>query len=102
MTLTPNSGFSTVTVSGIGFYGLVTISWDGTPIPTVPEQVFGNNNGGFSAVIVVPTQTTPGGHIVNATDQEFGPPGLNASFVVIDMKGAAGAVGPTGPVKINI
>ncbi len=98
ITLSPTSGFSTVTVSGTGFFGgQITIYWDGDPIPTVPSPLYGYDTqaGGFTAIITVPAQTTPGEHDVGAIDQER--TAASATFTVIDMTGPQGLPGERGP-----
>ncbi len=96
--LSPTSGFSTVTVSGTGFYGgEVYIFWDDERIPTVPAPLYSQDTaqGSFTAIISVPTQTEPGEYTVAARDQE----GITAHavFTVIDMTGPEGPPGPEGP-----
>jgi hypothetical protein len=96
--LSPESGFSAVTVSGTGFYGgEVYIFWDDERIPTVPSPLYPQDTaqGSFSAIISVPTQAEPGEYIVTARDQE----GITARavFTVIDMTGPEGPPGPEGP-----
>ena len=101
ITLTPPSGFAATTVTGTGFYSQVEIYWDGQKIPTVPSSIYpGDNNGIFSAIITVPTQTTPGPHLVTVKDTSSvsAPVTVNAYFTVDDMTGPAGPEGPTGPV----
>jgi hypothetical protein len=97
ITLSPNTGFSTLTVSGTGFVRLVTISWDNVPIPTVPSTIQVNELGNFTAIITVPTQTDVGDHLVTATDTAAKPV-INVStvFKVVDMTGPAGAAGVKG------
>jgi len=96
ITLTPEEGFSVTTVSGFGFTGdsEITIEWDGVELPTVPKEVYAQEDGRFTAIISVPTQTEPGPHTVTVTDEE----GLTASatFEVIDMTGPEGPQGPRG------
>ena len=99
LTATPNHGFAATTLRGMGFYGTVTISWDGVQIPTVPATVYVEN--GFTAIITVPTQTTPGTHIITATSAgPTGAPGaifVNIYFTVDNMTGAVGPKGDIGP-----
>jgi hypothetical protein len=92
----PDSGVAATTVVGIGFNpdANVTISWDGTVLPTVPTIVTVNSNGIFTAIISVPTQTTPGVHNITATDDEGA--SANTTFTVIDMTGPAGEDGEDG------
>jgi hypothetical protein len=93
--LSPTSGFSCITISGQGFVGQVTIYWAGKPISTVPSPVDLANDGTFTAIITVPTQTKPGDYTIRAD----GLRGTTASarFTVVDMTGATGPAGPAGP-----
>ena len=105
ITLTPSSGFATTTVYGSGFmfsdgYS-VNITWDGTLIPTVPEEpTIGGAAYTFTAIISVPTQSSPGAHTVKAIAYMPGEPGstenATAQFTVIDMTGPQGDIGPSG------
>ena len=98
ITLSPTSGFSTVTVAGTGFYGgTITIYWDGKPVPTVPSPLDGSGTqfGEFTAIISVPTQTEPGEHTVTAVDQENTV--AHATFIVVDLTGQDGPAGEQGP-----
>jgi N-acetylneuraminic acid mutarotase len=96
----PNSGFASTTVIGSGFSdnSRVTITWDGTIIPTVPSTVITDVSGNFTALISVPTQTNPGSYTVNATDESGN--WTTATFTVVDMggpQGPAGLQGSQGP-----
>ena len=95
ITLTPNEGFSVITVSGQGLEGPVSISWEGKLIPTVPAPLWGDNEGTFTAIITVPTQTKPGRYTVTAA-RIRGADAATAVFTVVDMTGAAGPAGPAG------
>ena len=100
ITLYPPSGFSTVTISGTGFYGgEVSIYWDGTRVPTVPSPLYPSSvtgaAGNFTAIITVLTPDEPGEHEIMARDQEGGR--AEAIFEVIDMTGPAGPPGEPGP-----
>jgi hypothetical protein len=111
ITLTPSSGFSATTIVGSGFYGTVTIYWDEIEIPTVPMSVVADPNGNFTALVSVPTQTTPGEHKIKAISMQSvttvgatGYPSITtvtyqgeAVFTVIDMTGPQGLEGPEGP-----
>lgn len=106
--LMPFTGFSSTTIVGSGFSNnsRVTITWDGTSIPTVPSPLFTDATGNFAAIISVPTQNTPGTHTVNTTDASGN--WATATFTVVNMtgpqgpkgdkgdKGDTGAQGPTG------
>jgi len=97
LSLTPNTGFACTTVLGSGFSNNseITITWDGTLMPTVPSPLFTDANGSFTAIVSVPTQNTSGIHTVNATDE----PGnwTTATFTVVDMTGPQGPPGEQGP-----
>jgi hypothetical protein len=106
LALSPASGISAVTVVGDGFqnaYGLVNIYWDSVQIPTIPADVWIGtemNPYGFTAMISVPTQTSPGDHVVTAR-VEGGATGsiaitASAVFTVVDTQGPAGETGPKG------
>ena len=98
ISLSPNTGFSTIMVSGINFSSVinnnVTIYWEGSPIPTFPTK-FVTDYGEFSAIINVPYQTEPGFYNITVIDSQ----GLQASaiFTVINMTGPQGFQGDTGP-----
>jgi len=97
ITLSPQEGFSAVTIVGMGFWdGEILIYWDGVIIPTVPSPLYGGDthDGGFTAIISVPTQTKPGEHEITAQDRH----GTVASaiFIVVDMTGPPGEIGPPG------
>jgi hypothetical protein len=104
ITLTPSSGYAVVMVSGSGFYGLVSIYWDGNvnPLPTYPTEVWTGTEqdpSAFSALIVVPTPLAVGPHQVTVTGQSAtgAPLTATATFTVVDMRGPAGPPGPAGP-----
>jgi hypothetical protein len=100
--LSPYTGFASTTMIGSGFSNnsRVTIAWDGTTVPSVPSAVITDTTGSFAALISVPTQTAPGVHTINATDESGN--WATATFTVVDMtgpqgpKGDTGAQGPTG------
>ena len=95
ITLTPSTGISTITVSGTGFVGYVTIYWDNNTIPTVPYSVLPEGQSGyFSALMSVPTQTAAGTHLVKAEDNYKHAD--NATFTVMDITGNKGPTGDKG------
>ena len=99
LTLTPDTGCAYTTVSGDGFiaFSAIAISWDGIPVPTVPSDLYCEEDGSFTAVITVLTQTTPGAHEVRATGQEDSPaPTIAETFTVVDITGPVGPAGPIG------
>jgi hypothetical protein len=96
--LTPDSGFAATTIVGLGGFAAnsnITITWDGTPIPTVPQLIITDAYGNFTAIISVPTQTALGTHMVNATD-DYGR-SAETTFTVVDMTGPKGDTRDTGP-----
>ncbi len=96
--LVPATGFASTTIVGSGGFASnsrITVTWDGTPIPTVPQLITTDVYGNFTAIISVLTPNVPGQHIVNATD-EFGRSGWT-TFTVVDMTGPTGPQGETGP-----
>jgi hypothetical protein len=96
--LTPSTGFASTTVVGSGGFAAnskITITWDGTPLPTVPIEITTNAYGNFTAIVSVLTPNVPGTHVVNATD-ESGRSGW-ATFTVVDMTGPIGPEGDEGP-----
>jgi hypothetical protein len=107
ITLSPTSGIAAMTVSGTGFaFGsTITVWWDGSQVPTVPASIIVSGGdtytgGTFTAIITVPTQTTPGTHTVSArgsSPQTGAAVIVNATFTVVDMKGQPGPTGSPGP-----
>lgn len=95
--LTPSSGLASTTIVGsrLSNNSRITISWDGTTIPSVPNTVTTDTNGNFAAIISIPTQTAVGAHTVNVTDESGN--WATAVFTVIDMRGPQGPTGATGP-----
>ena len=94
--LVPDTGFASTTIVGSGFsaWSTITVTWDGTPIPTVPRRTRSDLYGNFTAIISVLTPKEPGPHIVNATDEKGR--SAEAIFTVIDMTGPEGLEGPQG------
>jgi hypothetical protein len=95
--LVPATGFASTTIVGSGGFAAnskVTITWDGTPVPTVPMEITTDAYGNFTAVISVLTPNVPGAHVVNATD-EFGR-SWSTTFTVVDMTGPQGEEGLQG------
>ena len=101
LTLSPESGFSSITIYGTGFYGTVTVKWDGEEIPTVPAVIYASQ-APFTAIISVPTQTEPGIHVISVTGSSVagaaGTVSASARFEVINMTGPQGTPGIQGPV----
>ena len=73
---------------------MITITWDGTVIPTVPQSLMTASDGSFTAIISVLTQNETGAHMVEAADE--GGNTMQATFTVLDMTGPAGADGADG------
>ena len=97
LTLSPNSGFSSIMVVGTGFSpgDNITIFWDGSAIPTILSPLYVGLGGDFTALINVPSQTIPGSH--NVTAKGFSGVGnASAFFTVVNMTGAQGPKGDTG------
>jgi len=96
LSATPDTGIAATTLTGAGFAvnSTVTITWDGTEIPTVPSTVVATD-GTFTAIISVLTQNDPGIHNITATDGT----GIsaNTTFTILDMTGPVGPAGPAGP-----
>ncbi len=97
LTLSPNSGFSSIMVVGTDFSTItnITILWNGKTIPTYPAQLI-VESGGFTALINVPSQTNPGSYNVTAKGYSGGEK-ASAFFTVVNMTGPEGPRGLTGP-----
>ena len=102
--LNPESGFSTITITGKGFVGFIKVYWnydeerdeEEDAIPTIPYNVLPESPlGYFSAIISVPTQAEPGKHTVTVKDNFEHV--ASATFTVIGMTGPKGPRGPQGP-----
>lgn len=93
LSLTPDSGFSSCTVSGCGYApnSEVMMMWGGTDLLTIPASPKTDFWGNFTAIITVPSQNQPGNYTIQAVD-EYGIK-ANATFTVIDMKGDPGEQG---------
>jgi hypothetical protein len=101
LALMPNTGFAATTIVGGRFASnsKITVTWDGTPVVTVPSPLTTDSNGNFTAIIAVPAQATLGTplisvHTVAATDEELN--SANATFT-IDISGLQGPQGERGP-----
>jgi parallel beta-helix repeat protein len=96
ITLTPSTGLASTTIAGSRFSNnsRITITWDGTTVPSIPKTLITDGNGNFTALISVPTQTSPGVHTVNATDETGN--WNTATFTVVDVTGPQGPKGDTG------
>lgn len=94
ITLTPTSGIAAVSIYGTGFsvWSGITIYWDGSPVPAV--LLDSRDQTAFTAIISVPTQTSPGLHQVMARDG-YGEQ-ATAFFNVVDVMGPTGPTGPAG------
>ncbi len=104
LSLSPASGFSAITVYGTGFAvaAPVSLQWDGIKIPAVPDVIVPDQGGTFTAIISVPTQTTPGDHTVTASSMLPGGVTASAGFRVVDMTGPQGPPGQPGTVTTGI
>jgi hypothetical protein len=98
ITLTPESGYCAVIISGEGFFGgEIFIYWEDDQVPTVPSPLYSRDtqDGSFTAIITVPTQSEPGEYVITAIDQEnFN---ADAVFTVVAATGPAGPPGDPGP-----
>ena len=98
ITLTPESGYCAVIISGEGFFGgEIFIYWEDDQVPTVPSPLYSRDtqDGSFTAIITVPTQSEPGEYVITAIDQEnFN---ADAIFTVVEVTGPAGLPGDPGP-----
>jgi Tol biopolymer transport system component len=96
VTLTPSAGFASTTIAGSGFSNSskITIAWDETIVPSIPSPVTTDANGSFTALISVPTQISPGSHVINASDDSGN--WETATFTVVDMTGPQGSAGLQG------
>lgn len=98
ITLTPESGYCAVIISGEGFFGgEIFIYWEDDQVPTVPSPLYSRDtqDGSFTAIITVPTQSEPGEYVITAIDQEnFN---ADAVFTVVAATGPAGLPGDPGP-----
>jgi hypothetical protein len=95
--LMPATGFASTTIVGSGGFAAnskITITWDGTPVPTVPMEITTDAYGNFTAVVSVLTPNVPGAHVVNATDESGR--SWATTFTVIDMTGPQGEEGLQG------
>lgn len=109
--LDPESGFSTITITGKGFVGFIKVYWDykeeeeeeeeyyeeeEDTLPTIPYNVLPESpQGWFSAIITVPTQAKPGKHTITVKDKLYHE--ASATFTVIDITGPQGKRGVQGP-----
>jgi len=68
--LIPTTGLAATTVVGSGFApnSRITITWNGTTMPTVPSPLLTNVYGNFTAIISVLDQATAGAYILKAVD----------------------------------
>ena len=90
ITLSPTAGFSSITISGIGFsvWSGMTIYWDGNQTPAIIDT---DGETSFTAIISVPAQTSPGPHTITAVDGYKDE--ASAQFTVVDMTGPSGVPG---------
>ena len=99
ITLTPDSGFSSFTISGTDFAveSPITIEWDGNGVSSfhqnMPYQILGPD---FVAIVDIPIDAEPGAHTVTVTDDYTPPNVASATFTVVDMTGPQGLQGPQG------
>lgn len=69
--LVPAEGIAATTLVGSGFApnSHISITWDSTPIPTVPSPLITDGYGNFTAIISILNQTAPGIYTVKAVDE---------------------------------
>jgi len=116
ITLSPEGGFSAVTIVGEHFpypfmstYSVRTL-WDGEEIPNYPGHEYFTDTQvdiSFVVIISVPTQAAPGPHTVSAylSSLEGDTPAYSAEFTVLDMtgpQGIQGVAGPAGPAGAGV
>jgi len=79
--LVPAKGIAATTLVGSGFApnSKISVTWDGTPIPTVPSPLITDGYGNFTAIISVLNQTD-GTYTVKAVDKTGN--GATATFTV--------------------
>lgn len=96
ITLSPNQGFATTTISGTGFSAdkTITITYDGVAQPTVPITVQTDCSGAFTAIISIPNELAVGPHTIVASDSKGD--AASATFTVVSMTGPQGEQGPQG------
>ncbi|MFW0860483.1 MAG: collagen-like triple helix repeat-containing protein, partial [Dehalococcoidia bacterium] len=99
LTLTPAKGLAT-TVSGVGFTPLsvITLTFDGKPVPTVPKRIITDIRGEFIAMLTAPIIET-GAYPIVATDARDR--SGKATFTLPDLTGAKGAPGERGPIGLT-
>jgi len=98
ITLTPESGCCAIIISGEGFFGgEIFIYWEDDQVPAVPSPLYSRDtqDGSFTAIITVPTQTEPGEYVITAIDQEHF--NAEAIFTVVAATGPVGPPGDPGP-----
>jgi hypothetical protein len=69
--LVPATGIAATTLVGSGFApnSRISVTWDDTPIPTVPSPLITDGYGNFTVIISVLNQTTSGSYTVKAIDE---------------------------------
>lgn len=93
--LTPDSGFATtISASGFNAGSIITITCNGTILPTVPKIITADYEGGFTAIITLPSGYAAK-YLITATDDTNHY--STALFTVPDTTGPKGATGATGP-----
>jgi hypothetical protein len=94
--LSPPEGLSAITIEGSSFQhnSAITVYWDDQSIPTLPLDVFTDEQGSFTCIISALNQTSVGDHEVKAEDA-VGNVAV-ATFTVIDVTGPPGETGLPG------
>jgi hypothetical protein len=93
--LVPAEGIAATTLVGSGFApnSKISVTWDGTPIPTVPSPLITDGYGSFTAIVSVLNQTTSGVYTVKVVD-EMGTE-TNAAFTVYSVSSSP----PSAPIE---
>ncbi len=95
ITVSPSEGITLTMVSGAGFNpgDTVTIQWEGSAIPTLPNHVIVDADGTFTAQITAANQAQ-GTYAISAADESGST--ATATFSVLDTTGAKGDTGDAG------
>jgi hypothetical protein len=93
--LVPAEGIAATTLVGSGFApnSKISVTWDGTPIHTVPSPLITDGYGSFTAIVSVLNQTTSGVYTVKVVD-EMGTE-TNAAFTVYSVSSSP----PSAPIE---
>jgi hypothetical protein len=69
--LEPNSGIAATTLVGSGFYPntIISVTWNGTAIHSVPNPLVTDGYGNFTGIISILNQTVSGAYNVKVVDE---------------------------------